>query len=101
MRRGDLYRYEPVMSRAGQSTTRLIVSADAINANDDLPAVYAMHVVDSDPGSLLAVRIGEFGWAFALEIDRPLRRRLVEYLGHASTEELAQVDNAIRAAFEV
>jgi mRNA-degrading endonuclease toxin of MazEF toxin-antitoxin module len=100
VRRGDLYRYEPVMSRAGQSTTRLIVSADAINTNDDLPAVYAMHVVDSDPGSLLAVRIGEFGWAFALEIDRPLRR-LVEYLGHASTEELEQVDNAIRAAFEV
>lgn len=89
------------MSRAGQSTTRLIVSADAINTNDDLPAVYAMHVVDSDPGSLLAVRIGEFGWAFALEIDHPLCRRLVEYLGQASTEELEQVDNAIRAAFEV
>jgi mRNA-degrading endonuclease toxin of MazEF toxin-antitoxin module len=89
------------MSRAGQSTTRLIVSADAINTHDDLPAVYAMHVVDSDPGSLLAVRIGEFGWAFALEIDRPLRRRLVEYLGHVSTEQLEQVDNAIRAAFEV
>jgi mRNA-degrading endonuclease toxin of MazEF toxin-antitoxin module len=89
------------MSRAGQSTTRLIVSADAINTNEDLPVVYAMHVVDSDPGSLLAVRIGEFGWAFALEIDRPPRRRLVEHLGHASPEELEQVDNAIRAAFEV
>jgi mRNA-degrading endonuclease toxin of MazEF toxin-antitoxin module len=101
VRRGDLYRYEPVMSRAGQSTTRLIVSADAINTNEDLPVVYAMHVVDSDPGSLLAVRIGEFGWAFALEIDRPPRRRLVEHLGHASPEELEQVDNAIRAAFEV
>jgi mRNA-degrading endonuclease toxin of MazEF toxin-antitoxin module len=89
------------MSRAGQSTTRLIVSADAINTNEDLPVVYAMHVVDSDPGSLLAVRIGESGWAFALEIDRPPRRRLVEHLGHASPEELEQVDNAIRAAFEV
>jgi hypothetical protein len=89
------------MSRAGQSTTRLIVSADGINTNDDLPAIYAMHVVDSDPGLLLAVRIGKFGWAFALEIDRPLRRRLVEYLGHASGDELEQVDNAIRAVFEV
>jgi hypothetical protein len=37
VRRGDLYRYEPVMDRAGQSTTRLIVSADAVNANDELP----------------------------------------------------------------
>jgi hypothetical protein len=33
------------MARAGQSTTRLIVSANAVNANDALPAVYAMHVV--------------------------------------------------------
>lgn len=101
MRRGDLYRYEPVMTRAGQSTTRLIVSADAVNANASLPAVYAMHVVDSDPGSLLAVRVGELGWAFAMEIDRPLRRRLVEHLGRATAEELEQVDQAIRAVFEV
>jgi mRNA-degrading endonuclease toxin of MazEF toxin-antitoxin module len=101
MRRGDLYRYEPVMARVGQSTTRLIVSADAINTNDDLPAVYAMHVVDSDPGSLLAVRIGQLGWAFALEIDRPPRRRLVEHLGRVSPDELEQVDNALRAVFEV
>ncbi len=76
MRRGDLYRYEPVMARAGQSTTRLIVSADALNANDALPTVYAMHVVDSAPGSLLAVRVGvcpgrvggSLGWA-ALSAD--------------------------------
>jgi len=101
VRRGDLYRYEPVMVRAGQSTTRLIVSADAVNANTDLPTVYAMHVVDSDPGSLLAVRVGGFGWAFALEIDRPPRRRLVEHLGRATPEELEQVDNAVRAVFEV
>jgi mRNA-degrading endonuclease toxin of MazEF toxin-antitoxin module len=89
------------MVRAGQSTTRLIVSADAVNANTDLPTVYAMHVVDSDPGSLLAVRVGGFGWAFALEIDRPPRRRLVEHLGRATREELEQVDNAVRAVFEV
>ena len=101
MRRGDLYRYEPVLVRTGQATTRLVVSADAVNANDQLPTVYAMHVVDSDPGSLLAVRVGGFGWAFALEIDRPPRRRLVEHLGRATPEELEQVDNAVRAVFEV
>lgn len=27
------------------------------------------------PGPLLAVRVGELGWAFAMEIDRPPRRR--------------------------
>jgi mRNA-degrading endonuclease toxin of MazEF toxin-antitoxin module len=52
-------------------------------------------------GSLLAVRVGELGWAFAMEIDRPPRRRLVEHLGRATPEELEQVDNAIRAVFEV
>jgi mRNA-degrading endonuclease toxin of MazEF toxin-antitoxin module len=72
-----------------------------VNANDGLPTVYAMHVVDSEPGSLLAVRVGELGWAFAMEIDRPPRRRLVEQLGRATPEELEQVDNAIRAVFEV
>ncbi len=90
-----------MLARAGQSTTRLIVSADEVNANDALPTVYAMHVVDSDPGSLLAVRVGEFGWVFALKVDRPPRRRLVEHLGRATPEELAQVDNATRAVFEV
>jgi mRNA-degrading endonuclease toxin of MazEF toxin-antitoxin module len=90
-----------VLARAGQSTLRLVVSADAIVGNDALPTVYAMHVVDDDPGSLLAVRIGEFGWAFALEIDRPLRKRLVERLGSASDEEMEQVDNALRAAFDI
>lgn len=101
MRRGDLYRYAPVLARAGQPTTRLIVSADAVNESNALPTVYAMHVVDSDPGSLLAVPVGEFGWAFAMEIDRPPRRRLVEHLGSATSEEMEQVDNAIRAVFEV
>ena len=82
------------------SLARLIVSADAVNANDGLPTVYAMHLVDSAPGSLLTVRVGEFGWAFAMEIDR-LPRRLVEHLGRATPEEREQVDNAIRAVFEV
>ncbi len=101
MRRGDLYRYDPVMARPGQSTVRLVESSDAVNTNTALPAVYAMHVVDSDPGSLLAVKISDAGWAFALEIDRVPRRRLVEHLGRASSDELDQIDNALRAVFEV
>lgn len=101
MRRGDVYRYQPVIQREGQSNLRLIISDDAINANDQLPTVFAMHVVADDPGSLLAVRIGELGWAFALEIDRPLRRRLVEKVGQASTEEMEAVDNALRATFNL
>lgn len=101
MRRGEIWRYEPVISRAGQSTTRLIVSADSANRNEALPIVYVMHVVDTDPRSLLAVRIGDHGWALATEIDRPVRTRLVERLGEAEDAEMEHVDNAVRAVFDV
>ncbi len=101
MRRGELWRYDPVISRAGQSITRLVISSDALNRNDALPVVYVMQVVDTDPGSLLAVRVGNHGWALATEIDRPVRKRLTERLGEATTQEMEQIDNAIRAAFDV
>lgn len=101
MRRGEIWRYEPVINRAGQSTDRLIVSADAINDNDGLPTVYAMQMADTDPGSLLAVRVSGHGWALATAIERPLRKRLIERLGQAGPEEMEQVDNAIRATFDV
>jgi mRNA-degrading endonuclease toxin of MazEF toxin-antitoxin module len=101
VRRGEIWRYEPIIARAGQSTTRLIVSADSVNRNEALPVVYVMHVVDSDPRSLLAVRVGDHGWALATEIDRPVRKRLTELLGEATTAEMDQVDSALRAVFDV
>ncbi len=101
MRRGELWRYDPVISRAGQSFIRLVISSDALNRSDALPVVYVMQVVDTDPGSLLAVRVGNHGWALATEIDRPVRKRLTERLGEATTQEMEQIDNAIRAAFDV
>lgn len=99
--RGDLVVYKPVIAREGRSNLRLVVSTDAINTNDSLPTVFALHVLDQDPGGLLAVRIGVHGWAFALELDRPLRSRLVEKVGAASAEEMELVDQAIRAVFDV
>lgn len=101
MRRGEIWRYDPVVVRAGRSTARLVVSADALNAVEDAATIYAMHVVDFDPGSLLAVRIEDHGWALATTIDRPVRRRLVERLGTASSEEMELVDNALRATFDL
>ena len=91
MRRGEVWRYEPVIARAGQSTLRLVVSADSINADDALPTVYVMQVVETDPGSLLAVRIGDLGWAFALLVDRPVRKRLTDRVGAATVEESRDV----------
>jgi len=101
VRRGEVWRYEPVIARAGQPTTRLIVSADSVNRNEALPVVYVMHVVESDPVSLLAVRIGEHGWALATEIDRPVRKRLIEKLGEATSAEMEQVDTALHAIFDL
>ncbi|HEX7267186.1 MAG TPA: hypothetical protein VF256_07160 [Streptosporangiaceae bacterium] len=101
MRRGEVWRYEPVIARAGQSTLRLVVSADSINADDALPTVYVMQVVETDPGSLLAVRIGDLGWAFALLVDRPVRKRLTDRVGAATVEEMEQVDAALRATLEL
>lgn len=101
MRRGEVWRYEPIIARAGLSTSRLIVSADAVNADDTVPTVYVMQMVADDPGSLLAVRIGDLGWAFALLMDRPVRKRLVERIGVATAEEMEQVDTALRATFEL
>jgi mRNA-degrading endonuclease toxin of MazEF toxin-antitoxin module len=89
------------MLRAGQSTDRLVVSSDPINSATALPTVYTMQMVDIDPGSLLAVRIGEHGWALATAIERPVRKRLVERLGQADPEEMEQIDNALRATFDV
>jgi mRNA-degrading endonuclease toxin of MazEF toxin-antitoxin module len=76
---------------------RLVVSADVVNANDDLPIVLAVHLVDHDPGSLLAVRVGEHGWARALSIEPVMRRRLVERVGIADEAAVEQVANALRA----
>jgi hypothetical protein len=61
VRRGDLWRYEPVIDRAGQPTLRLIVSADAVNADETIRAIYVMQVAETDPGSLPAVHIGDHG----------------------------------------
>lgn len=101
MRRGEVWRYRPVVERAGRSPLRLLVSADSVLADSAVVTVYGAQVIDTDPGSLLAVRIGEFGWANVLEIDRPLRSRLEERVGAATSLEMEQVDNALRAAFDL
>lgn len=97
MRRGEIWRYQPVAARPGQPTLRLIVSADAINANDQVPVVLTLHLIDTDPDSLLAVRIGEYGWARALSIEPAMRNRLAEHVGTVEHETMDQVSHALRA----
>lgn len=101
MRRGEVWRYRPVLERPGQPTLRLIISANAINSVDALPVLLSLHVVDSDPGGLLAVHVAPHGWASALTIEATIRRRLVEQVDTASDTTMEQVDAALRAAQEL
>jgi mRNA-degrading endonuclease toxin of MazEF toxin-antitoxin module len=63
--------------------------------------VLGLHVLTSDPGGLLAVRIEPHGWVSALMIEAVMRRRLVEHIGTAAVEAMGLVDAALRAAQEL
>jgi mRNA-degrading endonuclease toxin of MazEF toxin-antitoxin module len=101
VRRGEIWRYNPVIARPGSSTARLIVSADGINQVDELPVVLAIQVVATDPGGLLAVEVQPWGWASTLGVEQVLRRRLVERLDIVTPEVMERVDAALRAALEL
>jgi mRNA-degrading endonuclease toxin of MazEF toxin-antitoxin module len=96
--RGEVWRYSPVVPRPGQSTLRLVVSSDGINRVEELPVVLALHIVDNDPGGLLAVAVPPHGWATALTIEPVMRSRLSERLDVVDPATLDNVSAALRAA---
>lgn len=100
MRRGEVWQYSGLLGRQGQSTRRLVVSADLLNESEHVATCYALHVLDSDPQSLLAVETA-WGWASVLLLDRPPRSMLTELLGEASREQMDDVDSALRAVLEL
>ncbi|MDQ3763752.1 MAG: hypothetical protein M3460_19700 [Actinomycetota bacterium] len=73
------------------------MSADFLNEGEGA-TVLGVHLVDRDPQSLLAPRIGAHGYANVMTIEAVVRRRLDTRIGLASTEEMDQVSNALRAA---
>lgn len=73
------------------------MSADFLNEGDGA-TVLGVHLVDRDPESLLAPRIGAHGFANVMTIETVMRRRLDVQIGVAAPEELEQVSNALRAA---
>jgi mRNA-degrading endonuclease toxin of MazEF toxin-antitoxin module len=89
-----------VLPRPGQSLLRLIVSADPLNKTD-MPIVVGLHVVDHDPGNLLAVRLESHGWAVVTMIEQVMKSRLRELAGTISPEEQRAVDNAMRACYDL
>ncbi|MGH3939062.1 MAG: hypothetical protein ACRDTG_10600 [Pseudonocardiaceae bacterium] len=101
MQRGEIWAYQPVLQRPGQSLLRLIVSADGLNVQGSLPIVLGLQVVDRDPGSLLAVRLEGYGWTVVTTIEAVIRRRLPELVGVIGSAEQVAVDSALRAALEL
>jgi mRNA-degrading endonuclease toxin of MazEF toxin-antitoxin module len=97
-RRGEVWRYDPVVYRRGVSVLRLIVSAEPINRDAALRVVLGVNVVDSDPGGLLAVAVDDLGWVSALTVQPIMRSRLLERIAIATPETMEQVGTALRAA---
>jgi mRNA-degrading endonuclease toxin of MazEF toxin-antitoxin module len=100
VRRGEVWQYTPVLPRPGVSTTRLVVSANVINESE-IPWVLGVHLVDHDPESVLAQRIGDYGWAVVTTVERVVRSRLGQQLGTATPEEMEQVDIALKACLDL
>src|SRR5690606_20980527 len=76
--RGDLWRYDPKGSP--RQRTVLIVSADGIS-NSTRRWVYGLDVVDSDPGDILSVRLGDGRWVNGTSLSRLWRDWLTEQVG--------------------
>ncbi|MBV9161385.1 MAG: hypothetical protein JO281_07510 [Pseudonocardiales bacterium] len=60
-----------------------------------------IHLVDRDPESVLAQRMGDHGWAVVTTIERVVRSRLGEQLGTDTPEEMEQVDIALKACLDL
>ena len=60
-----------------------------------------IHLVDRDPESVLAQRMGDHGWAVVTTIERVGRSRLGEQLGTDTPEEMEQVDIALKACLDL
>ena len=99
MRRGEIYRYNPVTNRP-HPTLRLVVAAQAL-IDAGAPVVLCLPIVEDDPESLLTPRIGDFGWAVATNIERTLVSRFTEQVGSATANEMDAVNVALRAALDL
>lgn len=100
-RRGEIWRYKPVITREGRSDLRLIVSADAVNAGP-MVTVYAVDLATDAPADLLTVPVStELGQAVTTTLGGVLRRRLTEHVDTASPAVMEQIDVALRALLEL
>lgn len=98
MIRGDLWRYNPKGSP--RQRTVLIVSADGISSSTRR-WVYGLDVVDSDPGDILSVRLGDGRWVNGTSLCRLWRDWLTEQVGSVDVEVREAIDGLLRTALDL
>lgn len=99
MRRGELRSYTRP-STPGQIRTVLVLSSDGIN-DSPRPWLLGIELRDRDPGDLLAIPVGDRGWAYAGDLNRIYRSWLGERVGVLDGTTLARLDGALRAALDL
>ncbi|QJY51208.1 hypothetical protein [Pseudonocardia broussonetiae] len=63
--------------------------------------VLGLQVVERDPGSILAVRLGSLGWAVVTTVEAVLKSRLGKVAGMATAEEQEALNQALKAALDL
>lgn len=99
VRRGELRSYVRP-STPEQVRTVVILSSDGIN-DSPRPWLLGIELRDSDPGDLLAIPVGDCGWAYAGDLSRLYRAWLGQRLDEIHPTVLARLDGALRAALDL
>ena len=101
MQRGEVRAYSNMVARDRGPVARLVVAAQSVLDNPDVPTAVTLLVYADPRAGLLSVPVGDIGYASTLAPEASMRRLLGDVLHVCTPEELEQVDVAIRAAFDV
>lgn len=78
----------------------VLLSSDGIN-DSPRPWLLGVELRDRDPGDLLAVRVGDRGWAYAGDLTRLYRAWTGSRVGALDPVTLARLDDLVRAALDL
>jgi mRNA interferase MazF len=99
VRRGELRGYTRP-STPQQPRTVVILSSDGIN-DSPRPWLLGIELRERDPGDLLAIPVGDRGWAYAGDLTRLYRAWVGPIQGRLDTTTLGRLDGALRAALDL
>lgn len=78
----------------------VLLSSDGIN-DSPRPWLLGVELRQRDPGDLLAVPVGDRGWAYAGDLTRLYRAWVGPRVGAVAPGELTQLEGALRAALDL